>query len=175
MIDRRTLLKSLVAGVGATLWSVRRSDAALPKAKITRVKCWAHPSMNRSFNQSALLVTVETDIGITGIGEGGSPDLVRDLAGSVIGQNPFEIERLWQHMYMDTFYPPWAREDPWAGRDRSRAVGHQRQSLAGASRRSAARRQPELRRMLRDDLPARERPGSGRRYSAAGNRRNRSP
>lgn len=106
MMDRRTLLKSLAAGVGATLWSARRSYAALPKAKITRVKCWAHPSMNRSFNQSALLVTVETDIGITGIGEGGSPDLVRDLAGSVIGQNPFEIERLWQHMYMDTFYPP---------------------------------------------------------------------
>ena len=62
--------------------------------------------MNRLFNQSSLLVTVETDIGVTGIGEGGSPDLIRDLAGSVIGQNPFEIERLWQHMYMDTFYPP---------------------------------------------------------------------
>jgi L-alanine-DL-glutamate epimerase-like enolase superfamily enzyme len=106
MMDRRTLLKSLAAGVGATLWSARRSDAALPKAKITRVKCWAHPSMNRSFNQSGLLVTVETDIGITGIGEGGSPDLIRDLAGSVVGKNPFEIERLWQHMYMDTFYPP---------------------------------------------------------------------
>lgn len=106
MMDRRTLLKSLAAGVGATLLSPRRSDAALPKARITRVKCWAHPSMNRSFNQSGLLVTVETDIGMTGIGEGGSPDLIRDLAGSVIGQNPFEIERLWQHMYMDTFYPP---------------------------------------------------------------------
>jgi L-alanine-DL-glutamate epimerase-like enolase superfamily enzyme len=62
--------------------------------------------MNRSFNQSGLLVTVETDIGITGIGEGGSPDLIRDLSGSVIGKNPFEIERLWHHMYMDTFYPP---------------------------------------------------------------------
>src|SRR5206468_11712810 len=106
MMDRRTLLKSLAAGLGAALLPVRRSDAALPKARITRVKCWAHPSMNRSFNQSALLVTVETDAGITGIGEGGSPDLIRDLAGSVIGQNPFEIERLWQHMYMDTFYPP---------------------------------------------------------------------
>src|SRR5439155_18836007 len=68
MMDRRSLLKSLAAGVGATLFSVRQSAAALPKARITRVKCWAHPSMNRSFNQSALLVTVETDIGITGIG-----------------------------------------------------------------------------------------------------------
>src|SRR5436190_13385281 len=106
MMDRRTLLKSLAAGVGATLWSARRSDAALPKARITRVKCWAHPSMNRSFNQSAMLVTVETDIGITGIGEGGSKDLIENLAGSVVGQNPFRIERIWEHMYMDTFYPP---------------------------------------------------------------------
>jgi galactonate dehydratase len=106
MMTRRSLLKSLAAGVGAALASVGRSEAALPKARITRVKCWSHPSMNRSFNQSSMLVTVETDAGITGIGEGGSPDLIRDLAGSVIGQNPFEIERSWQHMYMDTFYPP---------------------------------------------------------------------
>jgi galactonate dehydratase len=62
--------------------------------------------MNRSFNQSGLLVTVETDIGVTGIGEGGSPDLIRDLAGSIVGKSPFEIEKLWQQMYMDTFYPP---------------------------------------------------------------------
>ena len=77
MMDRRTLLKSLAAGVGATFWSARRSDAALPKAKITRVKCWAHPSMNRSFNQSGLLVTVETDIGVTGI----------EVPVSVLGDN----------------------------------------------------------------------------------------
>ena len=42
--------------------------------------------MNRSFNQSAMLVTVETDIGITGIGEGGSPDLIQDLSGSLMGR-----------------------------------------------------------------------------------------
>ena len=34
------------------------------------------PQHESSFNQSAMLVTVETDIGITGIGEGGSTDLV---------------------------------------------------------------------------------------------------
>ena len=62
--------------------------------------------MNRSFNQSAMLVTVETDIGITGIGEGGSPDLIQDLAGSLIGKSPFDIERIWHYMYMDRFYPP---------------------------------------------------------------------
>jgi galactonate dehydratase len=97
MMDRRTLLKFLPAGVGAALLPARQAAAALPKATITRVKCWAHPSMNRSFDQSGLLVTVETDIGVTGIGKGGSPDLICDLAGSVVGKSPFEIEKLWQH------------------------------------------------------------------------------
>ena len=110
MITRRSLFKSLAVGLGgagATLVQSARAEAALPpKATVTRVKCWEHPSMNRSFNQSAMLVTVETDIGITGIGEGGSRDLVEVLAGSVVGQNPFRIERIWDHMYMDTFYPP---------------------------------------------------------------------
>jgi L-alanine-DL-glutamate epimerase-like enolase superfamily enzyme len=106
MVNRRSLLKVLAASAGSALFPVTRSEAALPKAKITRVKCWAHPSMNRSFNQSAMLVTVETDIGITGIGEGGSPDLIQDLAGSLIGKSPFDIERIWHHMYMDRFYPP---------------------------------------------------------------------
>jgi galactonate dehydratase len=106
MINRRSLLKVLAAGAGAALFPATRSEAALPKAKITRVKCWSHPSMNRSFNQSGLLVTVETDIGITGIGEGGSPDLIQDLAGSLIGKSPFDIEKIWHHMYMDRFYPP---------------------------------------------------------------------
>jgi galactonate dehydratase len=109
MMNRRSLFKSLaigVGGVGAGLIRPTRAEASLPKATVTRVKCWEHPSMNRSFNQSAMLVTVETDIGITGIGEGGSKDLIENLAGSVVGQNPFRIERIWHHMYMDTFYPP---------------------------------------------------------------------
>ena len=115
MVNRRSLLKVLAAGAGAALFPATRSEAALPKAKITRVKCWSHPSMNRSFNQSGMLVTVETDIGITGIGEGGSPDLIQDLAGSLIGKSPFDIERIWHHMYMDRFYPP--------GREKVQAQG----------------------------------------------------
>src|SRR5262249_12302375 len=110
MMNRRSLFKSLAlgaGGVGASMIRAARAEAALPpKATVTRVKCWEHPSMNRSFNQSAMLVTVETDIGITGIGEGGSKDLIEVLSGSVVGQNPFRIERIWHHMYMDTFYPP---------------------------------------------------------------------
>src|SRR5262249_3478056 len=107
-MNRRSLFKSLalgVGGVGVGLVRRARAEAPLPKARVTRVKCWEAPGMNRSFNQSALLVTVETDVGITGIGEGGSKDLIESLSGSVVGQNPFQIERIWHHMYMDTFYP----------------------------------------------------------------------
>ena len=32
------------------------------------------PNPNPLFNQSDMVVTVETDAGITGIGEGGTPD-----------------------------------------------------------------------------------------------------
>jgi L-alanine-DL-glutamate epimerase-like enolase superfamily enzyme len=81
-------------------------EAALPKAKITRVRIYEPPNVNRLFNQSDMLITVETDIGITGIGEGGAKDTLEQCAGNLIGQNPFQIERLWHEMYISWFYPP---------------------------------------------------------------------
>jgi hypothetical protein len=59
-INRRSRLKLLAAGVGAPLVAPKRSEAALTKATISPVKCWAHPSMNRSFSQSGMLVISET-------------------------------------------------------------------------------------------------------------------
>ena len=44
--------------------------------KITRVRVYEPPNPNPLFNQSDMVVTVETDAGITGIGEGGSPRYV---------------------------------------------------------------------------------------------------
>jgi galactonate dehydratase len=93
----------------------RPSEAALPKAKITRVRIYEPPNVQRLVNQSNMLVTVETDIGITGIGEGGSKDMLEQCAGSLIGKSPFHIERIWQHMYIDWFYPP--------GREKIHALG----------------------------------------------------
>jgi hypothetical protein len=49
MVNRGSLLKFLAAGAGAALFPATRSEAALSKAKITRVKCRAHPSINRLF------------------------------------------------------------------------------------------------------------------------------
>src|SRR5947207_2656584 len=83
--------------------------------KITRVRAYLPPKPNPIFNQSDMLVTVETDAGITGIGEGGSRDTVEQCAGRLIGQDPHFIERLWQDMSRSFFYPP--------GREKLHAIG----------------------------------------------------
>ena len=91
-MNRRFFLQSLAVGAAAGLARPRLSAAPLPKAKITRVRIYQPPNLNRTINQSNMLVAVETDIGITGIGEGGTKDLLEQCAGSLIGKNPFQIE-----------------------------------------------------------------------------------
>ena len=68
-----------------------------------------------TFNQSTHIVLVETDAGITGIGEGGSPDMMEQLAGQIIGMDPFRTEWMWQNMHRAYFYP--------AGREKTHALG----------------------------------------------------
>jgi galactonate dehydratase len=113
-MNRRTFLKSAAAGAmafaGAPL--VR---AALPKMKITRVRAYEPPRPNPLFNQADTVVTIETDAGITGIGEGGFADTLRQCAGRLIGQDPQFIEHLWQDMSRAFFYPP--------GREKEDALG----------------------------------------------------
>ena len=111
---RRSFLASMA--LGAAAGSVpERAAAALPKMKITRVEVWSPAAPNPLFNQSDLVVKVETDGGITGIGEGGSRDTLEQCAGRLIGENPQYIERLWQDMYRAYFYPP--------GREKMHALG----------------------------------------------------
>src|ERR1039458_5799678 len=62
-----------------------------------------------------MLSSIETDTGITGIGEGGTKDLLAPSAGRPIGRDPQNIERLWQDMNRAFFYP--------AGRERTDAIG----------------------------------------------------
>jgi len=62
-----------------------------------------------------MVVLVDTEAGITGIGQGGSPDTVRNMARSVIGKNAFDTEFIWQHGFMDGFYSP--------GKERLHALG----------------------------------------------------
>ena len=114
-MHRRFFLKTLAAASVVSAALPRRVEAALPKAKITRVRIYQPPNLNQTFNQSNMVVTVETDIGITGVGEGGSKDMLEQAAGSLIGKDPFRIEAIWQEMYMAWFYPP--------GREKIDAIG----------------------------------------------------
>ncbi len=83
--------------------------------KITRVRIFRPKRLNPTFNQSDMIVTVETNAGITGIGEGGSRDTLEQCAGMLIGQAPERIQHLWQTMYRGYFYP--------AGREKLHALG----------------------------------------------------
>ncbi|CAG0970853.1 partial Hydrophobic dipeptide epimerase, partial [Anaerolineae bacterium] len=57
--------------------------------------------------RNAALVQIKTDEGLTGLGEVGSaiflPDgvapVVARLRGLLLGENPFNVERVWQRLY----------------------------------------------------------------------------
>jgi L-alanine-DL-glutamate epimerase-like enolase superfamily enzyme len=114
-MNRRTFLKAIAAAPAIGLARPFDAEAALPKATITRVRIYRPPNLNPLFNQSNMVVTVETDIGITGIGEGGARDTLEQCAGTLIGKNPFHTEAIWQEAYIAWFYPP--------GREKTHALG----------------------------------------------------
>ncbi len=115
-MKRRAFLRTLAAT--AMVGGVRTQPAhaaPLPAMKITRVRAYLPPNPNPLLNQSDVVVTIETDAGITGIGEGGAKDTLAPSAGRLIGRDPQYIERLWQDMNRAFFYP--------AGRERTDAIG----------------------------------------------------
>lgn len=114
-MHRRTFLQSLSATALAAATHPIRAFAALPKMKITRIRAYLPPNPDPLFNQSDVVVTIETDAGITGIGEGGTKDLLAPSAARLIGRDPQFIEMLWQDMNRSYFYP--------AGREREDAIG----------------------------------------------------
>jgi len=112
-VDRRSFAKSLGGVVGAALGGMPRpastsaqapaSSAAartagrLAPAKVTRIRLFYPQNYDRNgpqaFPQSNMIVLVDTEAGITGVGQGGSPDTVRNVARSVIGRNAFPSSR----------------------------------------------------------------------------------
>jgi galactonate dehydratase len=130
-MQRRSFLRSMALG-GAAAASARpgvggpqpvlrakggerAAPASPPPMRITRVRYYHNPQSPPHFNQSYNIVTVETDAGITGIGEGGSPDTVKQCAAMIIGADPARIDHLWQVMFRGYFYPP--------GREKLDALG----------------------------------------------------
>jgi galactonate dehydratase len=114
-MNRRSFVRSVAAASALSLAQPPRARAALPKMKITRVRVYSPRNPNPVFNQSDLVITVETDSGITGIGEGGSKEMLQQCAGRLIGRDPQLIEHLWQDMSRAFFYPP--------GREKEHALG----------------------------------------------------
>ena len=118
-MDRRVFTKGLAAALALPSWTTKASAAKLPVNRVTTIRCYYPPNYQsngpQAFPQSNMVVLVDTEAGITGIGQGGSPDTVRNMARSVIGKNAFDTEFIWQHGFMDGFYSP--------GKERLHALG----------------------------------------------------
>src|SRR5690606_24639403 len=117
-LSRRNFLELTAGASAAALLPAIKAEAALPEAKITSVRIYEGPTvmpLQIPLLQSSMVVMIDTDIGITGIGEGGSRDSLAPTAARLIGQNPFEITQRWQGMYRSYHYPP--------GKERLHAIG----------------------------------------------------
>lgn len=117
-MQRRSFLRSAALGGASAALAPRIASAAAAPAgpmKITRVRFYRNPASPQHFNQSYHIVTIETDAGITGIGEGGSKDTVSQAAAMIIGEDAARIEHIWQVVFRGYFYP--------AGRERLDALG----------------------------------------------------
>jgi L-alanine-DL-glutamate epimerase-like enolase superfamily enzyme len=116
-MQRRSFLK--MAGVGGAAGLAAQASAVkaanTSPMKITRVRFYLNPNSGPTFNQSSHIVTIETDQGITGVGEGGSKDMVEQCAAMLIGEDPSRTDHLWQMMFRGYFYP--------AGREKLDALG----------------------------------------------------
>jgi L-alanine-DL-glutamate epimerase-like enolase superfamily enzyme len=119
---RRSFLQLASAGGAAGLaapTSMANAASNSPMSpspmKITRIRFYLNPNSIATFNQTFHIVTIETDQGITGIGEGGSKDTIEQCAAMLIGEDPFRIDHLWQMMFRGFFYP--------AGREKLHALG----------------------------------------------------
>ncbi|MEJ1963778.1 MAG: mandelate racemase/muconate lactonizing enzyme family protein [Gammaproteobacteria bacterium] len=118
-MNRRHFLLTLAAGSLATMTAARFSVAA-PQSdvRITRVRILnpaAFKTLAGPVGLAETVVAVETNAGVTGYGQGGTPDLLRYAASLLIGQDPVRTEYHWQRMYRSSIYP--------AGRERLHAVG----------------------------------------------------
>ena len=108
-MQRRTFLHTLLVGAGGVTLGGRVAHAALPKMKVTRVRYYSPGKETRagvpSLTSSANVICIDTDAGITGIGEGGTKDTLEHCASALIGQDPGRIDTLWQNMFRGAFYP----------------------------------------------------------------------
>ena len=82
-MDRRTLLTAMLGTAASALWTPPDAFAlGLPKDRIKRIRYYKTPTdaagrpniHQPTFNQSTNIVTIETESGLMGVGEGGVDD-----------------------------------------------------------------------------------------------------
>ncbi|MGD8324679.1 MAG: mandelate racemase/muconate lactonizing enzyme family protein [Gammaproteobacteria bacterium] len=119
--NRRQILKG-VGAVGTSLCLQTSADAlglSDDRIKLVRYYQNAGDAQGRRgqpmTNQSSNVVVIETEGGLTGIGEGGEPTSMDECASMLIGEDPFRIDRHWQRMLRGYFYP--------AGREKLHSLG----------------------------------------------------
>lgn len=121
-VDRRTLMKGMGAAATAGLWlPATEAFAALPEDRIKAIHYYSNTGDidgrrgQPMVNQSSNVIVVETELGLTGIGEGGEPRTMEECASMLIGLDPYRIEFHWQQMMRGMFYP--------AGREKQHSLG----------------------------------------------------
>lgn len=114
---RRQFIRQGLLGAGALLLGRKSLFGDIHSGiKITKISHYRDPEyLKPTFAQARDVVVVETNAGITGIGEGGSKEMIQNCAEMLIGEDPFRIEHLWQKVYRQYFYP--------SGRERLHAMG----------------------------------------------------
>ena len=122
-MERRHFLRNAVMGSAAAFGGLPFLKAAASvngtmdsKLRITKIRYYSAPGYTKPlFNQARGIVEIQTDGGVTGIGEGGSKEMIEQCAQMMIGRDPFRIEHTWQNIYRGMFYPP--------GREKLHALG----------------------------------------------------
>ncbi len=122
-MQRRHFLKAALTGASAAVvGQAARAKAFAPATanlsglKIKKITFYNPPRYKpHRLAQAKGIVTVECDNGLLGVGEGGTPDLVENMAPWAIDQDPLNSEHIWQLMFRGNFYP--------GGRELQHAMG----------------------------------------------------
>src|ERR1700761_1770170 len=97
IMDRRSVMTGMLGTAAAAMWIPPSAYAlGLPKDKIKRIRYYKTPTdaagrpniHQPTFNQSTNIVTIETESGLMGIGEGGEPSTMEQCAGLLSGEEP---------------------------------------------------------------------------------------
>ena len=84
------------------------------------------------FNQSTNVVIVETDAGLTGVGEGGAENTMEQCASMLIGEDPFRTDRPLADDVSRVLLSGRAGESPCARRAGCRALGSEGEGARGS-------------------------------------------